>query len=68
MCLHPKDYTDTGHKTEINKNDLCVIQLSVRGLVGKLWELNKLIKDNHGKRKPDIIICSETWLKLPAKD
>ena len=27
------DYTDAGHKTELGKNDLCVIQLNVRGLV-----------------------------------
>ena len=62
------DYTDAGHKTKLNKNDLCVIQLNVRGLVSKLCELNRLIHENHGKRKPDVIICSETWLKLPAKE
>ena len=62
------DYTDPGLKTELNKTDLCVIQLNVRGLMGKIWEINRLLHENHGKKKPDIIICSETWLKLPAKD
>ena len=62
------DYTDPGLKTELNKTDLCVIQLNVRGLMGKIWEINRLLHENHSKKKPDIIICSETWLKLPAKD
>ena len=25
----------------------------------------KLRKENYDKRKPDVIICSETWLKVP---
>ena len=45
-----------------NKNDLCVVQLNIRGISSKQSQLWYLIDNCIENRTPDIIIISETWL------
>ena len=52
-------------EVNINKNDLSIVQLNIRGLASKQHELLKFF--NHcNKCKLDIVILSETWLSPTA--
>ena len=51
---------DSIETLQSNKNDLRVIHLNIRGLKGKLAELNNLLVN---LKSPKIIILNETWLK-----
>ena len=62
------DYGDTCNYLEIddltelrtNDLDLCVIQLNIRGLIGKQFDLLKLL--SQVKKRVDVVILEETWL------
>ena len=43
-------------------NDLCIVQLNVRGIGSKQSCLQHLIDNCLTKRSPDVIVLSETWL------
>ena len=51
---------DSLEKLQTNKNDLRVLHLNIRGLKGKLTELNNLLVRLNN---PEIIILNEAWLK-----
>ena len=57
------DYECIG-ELETSQNDLCVVQINTRGIKSKLDELHILITD---LKQPDIIIISETWLKVEKR-
>ena len=46
----------------IGETDTSIVQLNIRGLVGKQHELLKLVNNCLGKAKMDIIMLQETWL------
>ena len=52
---------------EIEDTDLTVLQLNIRGLLGKQKELSKLLFELIGKNKIDVIILCETWLTKESK-
>ena len=55
------DYCELTNPIETTHGDLLVMQLNVRGLFGKLANLNDLLnKASHGK-KIDVILLCETW-------
>ena len=43
-------------------NDLCVVQLNVRGIGSKQSSLQHLINNCISNRTPDVLVLSETWL------
>ena len=43
-------------------NDLCIVQLNIRGIASKQSQLKYLIDNCIEHRTPDIIILYETWL------
>ena len=51
---------DSLETPQTNNNDLRVVHLNIRGLKGKLAELNNLLVN---LKSPEIIILNETWLK-----
>ena len=54
-------------ETDIGKNDISIVQLNIRGLIGKQTDfLNFLCTSN--RRKFDIGIISETWLTKSSVD
>ena len=46
---------------KIYDTDLSILQLNIRGLIGKQSELSKLINSSN-KKKIDVVILSETWV------
>ena len=49
-------------KFESVVNDLCIIQLNVRGIGSKQSSLQHLIDNCISNRTPDVVVLSETWL------
>ena len=47
-----------------NVDDLCVIQLNIRGLCSKQSQLKRLIDNCMTGKIPDLVILCETWLTL----
>ena len=43
-------------------NDLCIVQLNVRGISSKQSSLQHLIENCISNRTPDVLVLSETWL------
>ena len=62
--LYNSDYIDLDNcvNIEIQNPDLCVLQLNVRGLIGKQQQLSDLLCKCTKKGKVDVIILIETWL------
>ena len=58
------DYIDINDTCEVDcsDNDLSIVQLNCRGLIGKQVELSHLLFKLLGVRKIDIVILVETWL------
>ena len=57
------DYIDWDHIDNLNKettNKLTVVQLNIRGIKGKYYDIIDLINKLNS---PDVIILCETWLK-----
>ena len=48
-------------KVKINDSDLSVLQLNIRGLIGKQAHLSKFINSSNQK-KIDVVTLSETWI------
>ena len=57
------DYEEAGKAINCEPHDLKVIQLNIRGLNSKLFDLNELIDTSFKPHQPDLILLSETWLK-----
>ena len=57
------DYLDTEEfrEVQISPKDLSIVQLNIRGLIGKQEKLLKFLNSSN-KEKIDIVILSETWL------
>ena len=47
---------------KVNKSDLVVLQLNIRGLSSKIAEFKCLLEKLTDNKKPDVILLSETWL------
>ena len=62
------DYLDHDEFKEvtINRNDLSIIQINIRGIINKQAELSKVLNTSN-KKKIDIAILSETWLSDASK-
>ena len=43
-------------------NDLCIVQLNIRGIGSKQTSLQHLIDNCVSDRTPDVVVLSETWL------
>ena len=56
------DYIQPEETIKVNESDLVVLQLNIRGLSSKLSELKQLLENLADKKKPDVILLSETWL------
>ena len=56
------DYVDSDYTC--NVDDLCVIQLNIRGLCSKQSQLKQMIDNCMSERIPDMVILCETWLTL----
>ena len=54
---------DDRHSWFCRSQDLTIMQLNIRGLIGKQHELLKLANSLCGTQKLDIILLQETWLK-----
>ena len=56
------DYVDVDNRIELVDNDLGLLHLNIRGLVGKLDLLKKLHNENFGDHSPDVLFLCETWM------
>ena len=56
------DYVDVDNRLDIGDSDLGIFHLNVRGLVGKLEFLKKLLNENFGDHSPDVLLLCETWM------
>ena len=54
--------TDNCEEIQIGNNDLSMMQLNIRGLVGKQQDLKYLLSKCTKESKVDIVILVETWL------
>ena len=54
------DYVKNGYSC--NVDDLCVVQLNIRGLCSKQSQLIQLIDNCIIEKVPDVVILCETWL------
>ena len=55
------EYIDYDDSWPTRNSDLLVLQLNIRGVQGKMNELQYLIDNNPCKRVPDVILLCETW-------
>ena len=56
------DYVQPEETIKVNESGLVVLQLNIRGLSSKLPEFKHLLKNLADRKKPDVILLSETWL------
>ena len=58
------DYIDIEDTDEVScsVNNLAIMQLNCRGLIGKQTDLSQFLHKTLGERKVDIVILVETWL------
>ena len=56
------EYVQPEETIKVNKSDLVVLQLNIRGLSSKLSEFKQLLENLADRKKPDVILLSETWL------
>ena len=55
------DYVQPEECIMVNESDLVILQLNIRGLSFKLAEFKQLLENLASKKKPDVILLSETW-------
>ena len=48
--------------TDVQRNDLVVMQLNVRGIGSKKSQLIDLVDNSVHNKEPDVLLISETWL------
>ena len=48
--------------TDVQRNDLVVMQLNVRGIGSKKSQLIDLVDNSVHNKQPDVLLISETWL------
>ena len=58
------DYVDIAEKPIRTNKQLSILQLNIRGLLGKQLLLTNLLKDTNKHLKAQIILLQETWLKI----
>ena len=58
------DYLDLESRMQLSDdpNSPTLIQLNIRGMIGKLTELSHLVNDSVGKARIDAVFLCETWL------
>ena len=56
------DYVQPEETIMVNESDLVMLQLNIRWLASKLAEFKWLLENLADRKKPDIILLSETWL------
>ena len=56
------DYIQPEECIMVNESDLVILQLNIRGLSSELAEFRQLLENLASKKKPDVILLSETWL------
>ena len=56
------DYVQPEETIKVNESDLVILQLNIRGLSSKLSEFKQLLENLADRKKPDVILLSETWL------
>ena len=62
-CLDEFDQCDyVNNEYSCNVDDLCVIQLNIRGLCSKQSQLKQMIDNCITEKVPDVVILCETWL------
>ena len=54
------DYVQPEEVIKVNKSDLVVLQLNIRGLSSKVAEFKSLLEKLTDNKKPDVILLSET--------
>ena len=54
--------------TEVDKSDLVVLQLNVRGINSKQYQLKDIIDTSIHNSYPDLLLLSETWLTENSPD
>ena len=57
------DYVDIAEKPIPTNKQLSILQLNIRGMLGKQSLLTNLLKDTNKHSKAQIILLQETWLK-----
>ena len=57
------DYIDIVEKIIPTNKQLSILQLNIRGVLGKQSLLTNLLKDTNKHSKAQIILLQETWLK-----
>ena len=57
------DYVDIAEKPIPTNKQLSILQLNIRGVLGKQSLLTNLLKDTNKHSKAQIILLQETWLK-----
>ena len=48
--------------TDVQRNDLVVMQLNIRGIGSKKSQLIDLVDNSVHNKQPDVLLISETWL------
>ena len=63
------DYISVHDCSEItcSNSDLLVLQLNIRGLIGKQSELSKLLNSCTKSNKIDVVIVCESWVTVETK-
>ena len=56
------EYVQPEETIKVNESDLVVLQLNIRGLSSILSDFKQLLENLADKKKPDVILLSETWL------
>ena len=56
------------NQIKLEHDDLVVLQLNIRGLLGKTEELKRLLCDSFKDKMPDVILLCETWMSTNSPD
>ena len=69
VALEEFDNCDYVHKiVDVDRSDLVVLQLNVRGINSKQQQLKDIIDTSIHDSQPDLLLFSETWLTTNSPD
>ena len=57
------DYVDIGDKTSLSSKNLTVLQINIRGILGKQRELANCLRETNKHLDSQIVLLQETWFK-----
>ena len=62
------DYLSVDNQINVECDDFVILQLNIRGVFGKIEELQKLLNNSFRGKLPDVLLLCETWMSANSPD